>query len=221
MSWRAIDDERILAELLTHRVLGVRFVLFDVGDEDVARAAESPAAAVSVQVGRRYELHVMETDPGSALVWDTSDRAVPVGAYVWAGGGRPVESSRDPRVVQLADALESEYRGAGEPPSFSADGPDLPGVGDAVDIGEPGVRSTLDRMSVDQLLDLAETHCTDAQCRQVKRMFKHGAQWMNLVNLRVRGGPAIGEVCPVVVDKFDQQWVVFPNGVADRLGDDE
>ncbi len=225
MSWRTIDSADVLRELLTHPVVGIRMVGLDAPSDALAdvllpssgSCEEHIAAWRDIPFGRRFELSVMDTDPASVVVYDGTSRKI-IGAYVWTGAGGRIPSSRDTRVIQLADALEADHRGQPNPvvswlePDLVAEA-EAPAFSVEEELGD-GVRGSIDDMSLERLFAMVESHCTDQQVRVFERLVgkkKHIPR--GLLNVRVAGGAAIQQVCPVLEDRFGQQWLVQPTGV--------
>ncbi len=232
MSWQAIDSADVLRELLAQRVVGVRMMCLDAdpaldlaslplrssgsSEQDVAAWRAAPFA-------KRFELSCMDTDPASVIVCDGTSRRV-VGAYAWTGPGGGIPGSRDSRVIQLADALEADYRGTPNPvvkwldPEISSeDGEKVnPAAGSPAftveqDLG--GARGTMERMSVEELLDVVGAHCTRKQCRLFQRLvLKKKHIPLGVMNIRQAGGAAIQQLCPILEDRFGRQWMISPDG---------
>lgn len=236
MSWKPINNATVLRGLVNHRTIGMRIVGLDAqGDDWVKLMAEGakPEAWRTARFGKRYDLMVMDTNPASVVVFDGTEHK-PLGAYVWTGAGGPIPSSTDSRVIQLADALEAYYRG--EPPPADWQSPEqlcsgcgveintaVGGPAFSVDVAEDDkVRKSMEKVSFDRMLLLIDMHCTEAQVRAFNRLVgKKGYDLVMLSNIRVAGGPAIGQLCPMIEDKFGQCWMIAPSGAVERMEDDD
>lgn len=124
MSWMTVDDAQVLRRLSRHPVRVVRAVMVDLTPADSLRvlqtngklqsAAELLELIESIEAGELYELLLMDTEPAAVFVFGRAG-AEPVGAYVWAGGGEPITSTKDQRLVDLATSLAEAYeRGKGD-----------------------------------------------------------------------------------------------------------
>jgi hypothetical protein len=232
MSWQAIDSADVLRELLRQRVVGVRMMCLDADPAldwaslpatSSGSSEQDVSAWRAVPFAKRFELSCMDTDPASVVVFDGTSRQV-VGAYAWTGPGGAIPGSRDSRVIQLADALEADYRGTPNPvvkwldPEISTeDGKKLnPAVGSPAftveqDLGE--ARGTMERMSMGELLDVVGAHCTPKQARVFERLvLKKGHSPLGVMNIRQAGGAVIQQLCPILEDRFGRQWMISPDG---------
>jgi hypothetical protein len=215
MTWRTINSPLILEQLVKLPVIGSRFVCL----------SELVSSAKSMSPGR-VEVQAVDTDPAAVVVFDMRGQR-PVAAYAWCGQGGKVTGARDVRLVQLVDALEAEFRDAPPPAEWLAPGPassDPPGGSTGVEfyLGD-GVRGAVDDLTPHELVQLIETCATCEQVRTLGRLFRKpkGYGLVSVLNVRTRGGPATGEVMPVVSDRFGQLWVVKPAGTLDRMEDDD
>ena len=228
MSWKTVNDPAVLRHLLSMDPIGQRIIMLDPASDDLARIETLALESVTtVKAAAKYSIHVYATNPATVVVMDLNT-GKPVAVYAWAGSGGALAGSKDSRVVQLADALEREYLGLGQIPEWQE--PDLvsklhgeninPGVhapmGD-VDFGFAGEpRISLEEGSATKWGELAAHHCNDAQVKAINRLFKKKHLPAGMLNLRKHGDAAIGELIPILADKFGNQWIVKTNGTIER-----
>src|SRR5688572_10597138 len=112
MKWKTVDDARLLTALVEAKPDGVRIVMFDPEKDAVlgVMSAENQAEAMQYDAAKTFLIYVYKTDPAAVLLLDHTSRKA-VACYVWSGDGGPLCGSGDTRVIQLADALEVEFRG--------------------------------------------------------------------------------------------------------------
>lgn len=229
MSWQTITDALIVLEFLRTPVVCCRIVLLSLPGVDLTATASSTSALLDAAWEGRYELRSYKSLPASVLAFDAKNERM-VGAYVWKGKGGAISSAGDTRMVQLADRLEADLKGKtlhqfSESPlqtcadcvgEFnSADGTST----NVIDYDAGTHRETDEGLPMKKMLEILGGNCTDAQLRATDRLIEHGHELFGAVNLREAGGPAIDVVCPWLVDRFDNDWIVQPSGEILRFGE--
>jgi hypothetical protein len=253
MSWKTITDAALLAQLATARRHCGRIVCLNRPDrpapsldfaavlrqlDRLGRPPTSTELTAALANGQTHEakylLQAYDTNPATVAVMDQNTAKL-VGVYAWTGAGGRIPSSADVRLVQLADALESNFKGG--PPIEQWENPEQtcvdcgttfnPAEGRAENVAEvqleDGVRQSWEGMTFERMLDMIEDHCTPEQMKAFESAIL-GKGWhpLGLANIRESGGPAVALVVPVVGDPRKRRvFVILPDGKLQRLNEND
>ncbi|MEM9419006.1 MAG: hypothetical protein AAGA25_08160 [Planctomycetota bacterium] len=225
MTWQPLTDIQILKALRPEELVATRTVMLaEVGKgTQVEQHLDQDWGAASTQCDQIYSVSAYGTDPATVVLTDDTNRSV-LAVYVWKGRGGPITGSRDERLIKLIDSLENEFDGSDTPIhwetsecSCSACGtsftPQVPGGKHTTEAHlEDGTRAAFEKTTYEELALIIGQNATEKQWQKIEECLDLGCQPGDVMNIRFRGGGAIGAIVVCLTTPDGILLEVWPDG---------
>lgn len=196
MSWLRVDDRELIRYAAASPAVCERRVLLG-SDGTPEQLFDQHGEVVPDAFASVIAFDVRDTDPALVFV-HAQHLGVPLAVFVWSAGGGPIRSANDHRLTDLSDRFFLESEGETAPPTPPQSVIEPAAVFshrcalDDIDLGEGTVANQVS-IGVVEMLDFIEAHATRAQIATIERVERRFIP-MGVVNLRPRGGPAVGSL---------------------------
>lgn len=229
MTWKTIDDKKILAGLSGQERTCVRVVMLNSLQLPTATTVDDYfdkgiGGMMDSAFDRKYEIHAYRTHPATAAVYEKNSGEL-IGAYVWGGQGSEIVTARDHRMRILADLLDAHFHESGAEinqdyeaestceccgDTYALSEGNETHVAD-IDLGD-GVRMEKRELEIKDLFVIIGRYGTDPQLTMMNDLLELGAQPAGIENLRPLGGEAIGYIVIKLTGPYGESFDILPTG---------